>query len=211
MGRININAIRRNQIIEAAIHVIMHKGLVNTSFDEITKKAGISRGLISYHFKNKNELLSSILDRCRKSYKEAVYSASSSSNSLLERVQSCVHRAIELIREDPINYEVLVYFAANARSYPELSNHVQRLWAEFDTNTAGVIRTGQELGVFRRDLLPEVAAAIVNSTIAGLALRWLLEPGSYQFDAVAKEAESMLIGFLTCDSASTPTEIQPED
>jgi TetR/AcrR family fatty acid metabolism transcriptional regulator len=197
MARININAIRRRQIIDAALDVMARKGWSETSIDEITREAGVSRGLVSYHFKDKADVLAGVLERCRESYQEAVRQAGLTSNDRRERMRLGIRRAIELIREDPINYEVLLLFAANARSHPELGEQIRALWADFDRNTANAIRAGQTLGLYRRDIDPEAAAVIINGTIAGLALRWRIDPGGYPFDETAKEAESMLMAFLT--------------
>lgn len=197
MARIDINAIRRRQIAEAAVNVIAKMGLENASIDEIAKEAGISRGLISYHFKNKLEVLSIVLERCRESYQETIYSVVNASDEPKERMQLGIRRALELIREDPINYEVFLHFSANARSHPELGEQIRALWSDFDRDTANAIRIGQKLGIYRDDVEPEVAATIINSSISGLALRWLVDPNSYPFDETVKVAEQMLLLFLT--------------
>ncbi|GAB2696554.1 TetR family transcriptional regulator [Paenibacillus thermoaerophilus] len=48
---------RRAQIIDAAIATLDEIGYVNTSLAQIAKRAGISTALISYHFKDKNDLM----------------------------------------------------------------------------------------------------------------------------------------------------------
>jgi len=57
-----IEQARQKQIIEATIKVLAEYGYVNTSFVRIAKQAGISPGLISYHFKDKKELTVKILE-----------------------------------------------------------------------------------------------------------------------------------------------------
>ena len=52
----NTNA-RRLQIIEAMMQVISENGYENASIQAIGKAAGLSSGLIHYHFKNKQEIL----------------------------------------------------------------------------------------------------------------------------------------------------------
>ena len=46
------------------------RGWNDTSIDEITREARVSRGLVSYHFKDKNELLSGVLQRAREMFLE---------------------------------------------------------------------------------------------------------------------------------------------
>ncbi|MYT31366.1 MULTISPECIES: TetR/AcrR family transcriptional regulator [unclassified Streptomyces] len=56
-GRSLIEKVRRAQIIEAAIEVIAERGFAKASMAQIAERAGISKGVISYHFAGKNELI----------------------------------------------------------------------------------------------------------------------------------------------------------
>ncbi|MFZ2536118.1 TetR family transcriptional regulator [Methanothrix sp.] len=52
---------RREQIIEATIATLDEIGYVNASLAQIAKRAGISTPLISYHFRDKNDLINQTL------------------------------------------------------------------------------------------------------------------------------------------------------
>jgi TetR/AcrR family transcriptional repressor of bet genes len=56
-----ITEARRAQIIDAAITTLDEIGYVNASLAQIAKRAGISTALISYHFKDKNDLMDQTL------------------------------------------------------------------------------------------------------------------------------------------------------
>jgi AcrR family transcriptional regulator len=56
-----IEEARRNQIVQSAIEVIAEAGFANASMARIAEHAGISRGLISYHFAGKDELIAQVL------------------------------------------------------------------------------------------------------------------------------------------------------
>src|SRR5262245_66096898 len=62
-SRIDIASIRRDQIIEAAIAIIAEQGLHNLSLSEIEKRAGMSRGQLTYYFPTKEEILLAVFDR----------------------------------------------------------------------------------------------------------------------------------------------------
>src|SRR5712691_3215347 len=62
-GRIDIASVRRTQIVEAAVAVITEQGLQNLSLSEIEKRAGMSRGQLTYYFKTKEEILLAVFDR----------------------------------------------------------------------------------------------------------------------------------------------------
>jgi AcrR family transcriptional regulator len=62
-ARIDVASLRREQIIEAAVTVITEQGLQNLSLSEIEKKAGMSRGQLTYYFPTKEAILLAVFDR----------------------------------------------------------------------------------------------------------------------------------------------------
>src|ERR1700723_819410 len=53
---------RRAQIIECAIEAIAELGYATASLAEIAKRAGVSKGVISYHFAGKAELIEQVVN-----------------------------------------------------------------------------------------------------------------------------------------------------
>src|SRR5436190_7797232 len=60
--RIDIASIRKEQIVEAAVAVIAEQGLHHLSLSEIEKKAGMSRGQLTYYFPTKESILLALFD-----------------------------------------------------------------------------------------------------------------------------------------------------
>ena len=58
-----IEKARRKQIVDTAIRTIASRGYSQTSLAEIAREAGISKGVISYHFEGKGDLVEEILAR----------------------------------------------------------------------------------------------------------------------------------------------------
>ena len=56
-----IEEARRKQIIDAALQTIAEHGYTQTSFAEIAKSLGITKGLIAYHFNGKHDLITSAI------------------------------------------------------------------------------------------------------------------------------------------------------
>ena len=55
--------LRRKQIIDAAMELFDQNGYSNTKISDITKKAGISKGLTYRYFTSKEEIVTAVLDR----------------------------------------------------------------------------------------------------------------------------------------------------
>ncbi len=56
-----IERARREQIVGAAVDVIVEVGYRQASLERIARRAGISRGLISYHFAGRDELIAEVV------------------------------------------------------------------------------------------------------------------------------------------------------
>ena len=61
--RIDIAAIRREQILQAAVDIIAGQGLHNLSLSRIEERTGMKRGQLTYYFKTWEDILLAVFDR----------------------------------------------------------------------------------------------------------------------------------------------------
>ena len=62
----------REKILEAASHVFIHRGVSKASLEEIAATAGVTRGAVYWHFKNKNDVFLALHDRLHIPFTEMV-------------------------------------------------------------------------------------------------------------------------------------------
>lgn len=53
----------RESLLEAAIELFAERGVDGASVAEITRRAGVAQGLVSYHFGGKEQLIAAVMDR----------------------------------------------------------------------------------------------------------------------------------------------------
>ncbi len=58
-GRSNV----RERIVEAAMRVFAEKGFFNATIDQVAKAAGVSKGLVFWYFRSKDELIKEVAKR----------------------------------------------------------------------------------------------------------------------------------------------------
>jgi AcrR family transcriptional regulator len=206
MSRINIAEIRRRQIVDAAIRVMAERGWNETSIDEITREAGVSRGLVSYHFRDKRELLSEMLRRCTEASRDVTTEALEATDDPIEQMRVVIRVTLHLAKEDPTSYNIFLHFMASGRVVPELGEQIRSLYRGFRADAARAIRRGQDAGYFRNDIDADAAAARHIGVMTGFALQWLLDPGAFPFDDAAKQAEDMMMDYLL----NGPSAAQPD-
>ncbi len=61
---------RRTQLIEATISVLSQRGLTKTTLTEVAAQAGLSHGLVNFHFQSKEGLLNEVLLYLSEEYRE---------------------------------------------------------------------------------------------------------------------------------------------
>jgi AcrR family transcriptional regulator len=62
--------VRRRQLIDATITCISRLGITGTTLTAVTKEAGLSLGIVNFHFKNKDTLLAETLKSLAEEHRE---------------------------------------------------------------------------------------------------------------------------------------------
>lgn len=57
MPKVGMEPIRRNQVMEAVLGIIASEGMDGVTLDKAAKAAGVSKGVVSYYFANKESLM----------------------------------------------------------------------------------------------------------------------------------------------------------
>lgn len=63
---------RRAQLLDAARKLFVKKGFRATTTDEIARKAGLTKGALYFHFKNKEDILFELVKLIARKYDEAI-------------------------------------------------------------------------------------------------------------------------------------------
>ena len=83
--------IRRTEIMDAAMILFMEKGYTNTTTQDIVDKVNISRGLLYYHFKNKEDILYCLVERYSERLLKDIYSiVYDEDKSAIEKIRSFI-------------------------------------------------------------------------------------------------------------------------
>ncbi|WP_152656616.1 TetR/AcrR family transcriptional regulator [Oceanobacillus sp. CFH 90083] len=63
MRDVKLPEVRKAEILDASMKLFTEKGYLQTTTQDIINKVGISRGLLYYHFKNKEEILYILVEK----------------------------------------------------------------------------------------------------------------------------------------------------
>ena len=153
---------RRTQIVQAAIRTLDEIGYVRSSLAQIAKRAQISTALISYHFKDKEELMNYTLVTLLNNTTTFVLEQTNTAQSARAKLQAYIvaHLIYQNTHQDA--YHALVEIIFNARTPDNIPYY--RLNSEEDDplrrELQDILRYGQQQGEFRNFPVAVMATAI---------------------------------------------------
>jgi len=106
----------RSHILQSAITSIAQLGLGNLTLDRVAEQAGISRGLVVFHFKSKSRLLEEVLNFLGKQYADGWYAVlNRDSESALEKLLQLADFDIQFCYQHPQYVAAWLAFWGEAR------------------------------------------------------------------------------------------------
>lgn len=166
---------RRIELIRSAYRLFGSHGVHRVSLDQVAAGAGLSKGLVLYYFKTKENLVLATmrwaLDQTAERVRQAMARAATPNGKVLAMIDG-IWSGAKTNRRFYLLYLDLAAHAARAQHFADLSaafhSVVNALYAE-------VIVQGNAEGAFAVED-PEAGAATLRAIIDGMFLQWLQEP-----------------------------------
>lgn len=171
--KIGMEPIRRQQIIEAAKHCIVTKGLPHFSIKDIAKKAQLSTGVIYHYFENKDDLLVDVL-KDSFSQTEHLVKANVEKEVHYQGKMNAYLETVALVPdENPDFYLILVNYLAQAPYNEELKKIISRFFQNLGHFIEGILQLGYKEGHIKK-VEKGVAANLILSQAMGIAFYYLI-------------------------------------
>jgi TetR/AcrR family transcriptional regulator, acrAB operon repressor len=180
----------QHQLLDAAERVFADKGVSRTTLQDIAQAAGVTRGAIYWHFKNKADLFNAMMARTILPTEEALQQIGhdAGQDPLLELQRALLDLMRKIAGDErtrrvfevatlKVEYvdELLAIKDRHVQAHAEGKREIQRSLQE------AVARGGLNLAVS-----PSVAAQGLQAVVVGLIHTWLLAPEAFDLVAVAE-------------------------
>jgi AcrR family transcriptional regulator len=156
-----IEKARRAQIVQAAIETIAEIGYAKASFVRIARRAGVSPGLISYHFAKREELIKQVMVTVHESMDADLTSKTSGASSYRVALRGLIEGYVHYCAQHPKELIAISRIAANAADAREWSDRQQ---VRTLTELAEMFQEGQQAGEFR-EFSPRVMAVALMASL----------------------------------------------
>jgi len=194
----------RAAILQGASAVFLARGYAETSLDQVTDAAGVTKGALYFHFRSKADLAGTVVaeqQRLSRAWNDlAVADARSAAEALM---LACASSATQLSTEPMV--------AAGLRLSTESIGEVPTRGPaalEWVAETAGHVGRAVEEGTFRADLDVDRAARFVVGCFSGVQTFSALSTGNADvFERLRDMMQFVLPSFLSMRSAGLVGEL----
>ena len=163
----------RDEILQAAMRLFANRGFHETSMSEVAREAQVSKALIFWHFRTKEDLFMAVLSRLMEPY---FIDFAEESGVLNEREQ--ILRLVEMYLLFVRDHANSVRFFLAQLLHDEhrgegLGSQVMQLYEGYRSLLTSLIAQALDRGLCARGCSPESAAAFLLSALNGFLIEFL--------------------------------------
>lgn len=152
-----------------AIEVIAEIGLARASTVRIAQRAGVSRGVLTYHFRDRAELVEHVVQAVYDLGAEFLVPRMAHASTPKDQLMTFIGGSVELYAAHPTELAALTEIYADARATDGVSRARHQRHAREMSEIAGVLRAGQQQGQFRAFDVDVMCAAVRGALDQALA------------------------------------------
>ena len=181
---------RRAQILACAIDALAELGYAGTSLAEIAHRAGVSKGVISYHFAGKDDLLGSVLLDVFTRAGAAIGDRIATETQPPAIVRAYIEANMGFLANHAADIRAAVEVAANARRPDGTPRFAPTGEDPVLAHLQSLLEAGQSSGDFR-DFHARSLAIVIRGAIDTASGRMVTDP-SFDLPAYTRELTAMV-------------------
>ncbi|MFP3986280.1 TetR/AcrR family transcriptional regulator [Streptomyces sp. E11-3] len=166
---------RRDQLVEAAIRVMISDGVAKATTRAIVGEAGLPLGAFHYCFRSKRELLHSVIERIMLRSLAFAPAAAPEGADARDLIRSTLHAYWEGIRARPAEHLVTYELTQYAMREPGLADVARRQYQHYLQANIDHLTAVADLANIRWTVEIPVLARVGLSFLDGLTLNWLID------------------------------------
>ncbi len=163
---------KHDKIVQAAIKVFARNGFFNSRIAEIAKEANVADGTIYLYFNNKYDILITIFEEEMGKIIANVKQELSGISNPCEKLMRFAHMHLSLMEERRDLAEVIQVELRQSSKF--MKDYRNKKFVEYTNIIAGILTVGQEAGVFREDIIPEIFKRAFFGALDEMSRFWVL-------------------------------------
>ena len=189
----------REALLDAAELLFAQRGVSRTSLQEIAKAAGMTRGAVYWHFKDKAELFNAMMARTASPMEEAAQALVNSPLPPLAELKRTALDALNRLAHDPRTRRVFGIATQKVEYVDDLMGVRERHLEIHQTCQHCVkmaFERAQALGDVSAHLNPQVIAMSYQALLNGLINHWMLAPEAFDLVQCGEQSLDLFMSGL---------------
>lgn len=192
-NRNDILNLRRSQLTKAAYQVVSKKGYYNFTIKDIANEAGLSTGLVHYYFKDKQDLLLTLLKEINSNVRHLLDMEIRESSDPREKLDIFITQAFNIVEREQSYFYVLLDFWTQLNHNERMRNAIRKLYESYRSVCSGILSEGVEAGYFKKDMDIHYTATMIVSMIQGTIIQYVIDPGSFNYGEFTTKIKNQVI------------------
>jgi TetR/AcrR family acrAB operon transcriptional repressor len=187
----------RNRILDAAERVFSERGVSRTSLEDLASAAGVTRGAIYWHFKDKSDLFAAMVNRVTLPMEAMVARSSDEAvEDPLASLKACAVNCLKRTATDPQCqrvFDVVTHKCEYLGEMQGVMGRISSIQKGCVDRSEQAIRNAIRRGLLPAHVNPRLAAIGLDAMLFGLISNWLANPGYLPLE---RHAEALIDSYL---------------
>jgi AcrR family transcriptional regulator len=175
-GGRSLSGEKAQRIVEAMRRSVARRGTAGSTFDHVSREAGVSRGLLHYYFGTKEQLLVEAARRDCELRMELLETRLATAQTADDFIDLMAQNLQETVHEDPEFVTLVFELFMLSRRNEDIAAEYGGLIGRMRGQVAAMLAQAQGEGILRLHAEPDAVADVLFSLADGLALRMIAEP-----------------------------------
>jgi AcrR family transcriptional regulator len=193
---------RRDEIVGAALQLIVREGYNNVTLADIAEQVGVSKGLISYYFPRKEDVFLAVLNRIVERIAARFERFCSAEAPAPARMTMFFSNLFGNEKRARRYYTVVIDYMAQAIRNRAVQEYTQAIYDAYRVYMERVIIDGVASGEFRQ-VDPHRTASMFMALMEGLILQWFFDQKGFKLDEAYQTCVDFMNHYLLPEGGNT--------
>jgi len=193
-------AATRDALLDAALSVFRDRGVAHTSLEEVAAAAGVTRGAVYWHFKDKADLFTALCERVQLPMEAMLVLAGETRQddplgALRELAVNCLTRLATDPRTQAV-FDVIFHKCEFAAGMASVMKRQHSTDSGCLASVERLLKQAVALGQLPRNTDTRLAARCMNAYMVGVMHEWVQRPDAYDLKRAAPRMVDMVLAGL---------------
>ena len=193
----------RERLLDGAEREFLRRGVSQTSLEQVARAAGVTRGAVYWHFRNKTDLFNAMLQRVTLPLQDEILrSGAKALDDPLQQIRSSYLAALRATVDDPQArrvFEIALFKVEHGPAMRGVRARRVRVLQERVQQVERGLRRAARLGLCAVTVPARSAALGIDALVLGLMQNWLLAPESFDLVRVGQRTIDAYLAGLRAD------------